>query len=131
MRYAAVIIAILLVVCAALAASALVPADTLSQRLGLQRYLYPQEKVHVTTDQGRYVAGDTVWLRAFVVDATTHRPVSMSRYVYIELQDPMGRTKTRIKLRHDSAGVFAGYLPLSDELPEGDYTMHALALINI
>ncbi|MDE7397606.1 MAG: hypothetical protein K2M98_07765, partial [Muribaculum sp.] len=119
------IITIAIAIAMVMPSMAVVNADSAAYRMELQRYLYPQEKIHVTTDQGRYVAGDTVWLRAFVVDAASHLPLTLSRYVYVELQNPMGDTELRIKLRHDSAGVFAGYLPLSDELPEGNYTMHA------
>ncbi|MDE6714982.1 MAG: hypothetical protein K2J74_00690, partial [Muribaculaceae bacterium] len=38
--------------------------DSVQLRMARQLYEYPQEKMHVTTDQSRYVAGDTVWLRA-------------------------------------------------------------------
>ncbi|MBR5171539.1 MAG: hypothetical protein IKW85_13410 [Muribaculaceae bacterium] len=38
----------------------------------------PQEKIHVMTSQGSYLAGDTIWPRAWVVDAATHQPVNAS-----------------------------------------------------
>ena len=33
------------------------PVDTLSARMDLQRYVYPQEKINVTTDKEHYMAG--------------------------------------------------------------------------
>ena len=45
-------------------------------------------KIHVMTDKSSYATGDTIWLRAFVVDAATHRPVYVSKYVYVELRIP-------------------------------------------
>ena len=39
------------------------------QNLDWQVYNYPQEKIHVMTDKPYYITGDTVWLRAFVVNA--------------------------------------------------------------
>lgn len=101
-----------------------VGADSVSSRLERQLWLYPQEKVHVTTDQSRYVAGDTVWLRAWVVDASTHRQVTASRYVYLELSDPFGAVVGRVKLREQD-GRFPGYMALDPELAEGDYTLTA------
>ena len=78
----------------------------------------------VHTDQSRYVAGDTVWLRAWVVDASTHRQVTASRYVYLELSDPFGAVVGRVKLREQD-GRFPGYMALDPELAEGDYTLTA------
>lgn len=101
-----------------------VEADSAGVRLARQVWAYPQEKVHVTTDQCRYVAGDTVWLRAWVVDASTHRQVCASRYVYLELSDPFGSVVERVKLR-ERDGRFPGYLALDPELAEGDYTLTA------
>ena len=46
----------------------------------------PQEKIYVHTDKPYYVAGDTLWFRAHLVDAVTHTPISRSRYINIELQ---------------------------------------------
>ena len=72
--------------------------DSLASRLDMQRYLYPQEKIHVSTDKEHYMAGGTIWLRAFVADAATNAPVTASRYAYVELRDALGLTTDRVKL---------------------------------
>ncbi len=105
-------------------ASTALDPDSIAARLDRQRWIYPQEKVHVTTDQARYVAGDTVWLRAWVVDAASHEQVAASRYVYIELADPFGNVVDRVKIREQD-GRFPGHLPLNPDLAEGDYTLSA------
>ena len=70
------------------------------------------------------MAGDTIWLRARCVDAASHRPVAASRYVYAELRDESGALVRRIKiLRRDS--LYAGYLPVPTDAPDGDYTFSA------
>lgn len=98
--------------------------DSVAARLDRQRFEYPQETIHVTTDQGVYLAGDTIWMRPFVVDAATHQQVGASRYVYVELAAPTGEVVKRVKLLgHD--GRYKGYLPLALELPEGQYTLSA------
>ena len=101
-----------------------VPFDTISARLDYQRYVFPQEKIHVTTDQGRYVTGDTIWLRAWVTDAASGHQVNASKYVYVELLSPFGKVEKRIKIREDN-GLYSGYLDLDEELPEGNYTLAA------
>ena len=102
-------------------------ADSIAARMALQRYTFPQEKVHVMTDKPRYMAGDTIWLRAWVVDASTHRPVNASQFVYVELQNPLDTVVTRIKLRQ-RAGVFSGHIALSPEMAEGAYQLSAYTM---
>ena len=99
----------------------------ISERLALQRYNFPQEKLHITTDKSRYLAGDTIWLRAFVVNAATHEPVDASKYCYVELINPFDSIELRIKVKEKN-GVLQGYLALSPELPEGSYTLAAYTL---
>lgn len=84
--------------------------DVISERLALQRYNFPQEKLHITTDKSRYMAGDTIWLRAFVVNAATHEPVDASKYCYVELLNPFDSIEMRIKIKERN-GVIRGTLP--------------------
>ncbi len=99
--------------------------DAISARIDLQRTEFPQEKIHVMTDQGNYLVGDTIWLRAWVVDAATHQPVNASQFVYVELVSPTDSVYSRIKIHPDANGVFRGYLPLDISLPEGRYQLTA------
>lgn len=109
---------------AAVLLSVLPAASQSSNPFAEQVLRYPQEKLHVHTDKDTYVAGDTIWLRARCVDAASHRPVAASRYVYAELRDESGALMRRIKiLRRDS--LYAGYLPVPTDAPDGDYTFSA------
>ena len=100
----------------------------IAERLDLQRYEFPQEKIHVMTDRGAYLAGDTLRLRAWVVDAATHHPVSASQFVYVELLSPIDSLCARVKIHQDDDGVFQGYLPIPEDLPEGRYQLTAYTL---
>lgn len=109
---------------AAVLLSVLPAASQSSNPFAEQVLRYPQEKLHIHTDKDTYVAGDTIWLRARCVDAASHRPVAASRYVYAELRDESGALVRRIKiLRRDS--LYAGYLPVPTDAPDGDYTFSA------
>ncbi len=99
-------------------------ADTLRARLERQYYEYPQEKIHITTDRNHYMGGDTIWLRGHVVSASTHEPVAVSKYMYVELRSPYNTVEQRIKVI-ERGGVYAGYIPLDLRIPEGDYTIVA------
>ncbi|MBO7610295.1 MAG: hypothetical protein J6S96_08870 [Muribaculaceae bacterium] len=99
--------------------------DAVSQRFDQQRYEFPQEKIHLTTDRSKYLAGDTIWLRAWVVDAASHSPVQVSEFIYVELVSPNDTVEVRVKLHADKKGVFQGYIPLAPSLPEGIYQLTA------
>lgn len=99
-------------------------ADSISSRIRHQLQLFPQEKVFVHTDRYRYMAGDTIWLRAHLVDAVTHIPASVSRYVYVELADEADSIVNRIKLREDNE-IYRGQLVLDSLLGQGYYTLRA------
>ena len=102
--------------------------ETVADRIDRQRCEFPQEKIHVMTDRGSYMAGDTIWLRAWVVDATTHQPVNASRFVYVELMSPSDSVFTRVKLHSGDDGVFQGYVPLDVIMPEGRYQLIAYTM---
>ena len=104
-----------------------ISVDILAKRLGEQVYQYPQEKIHVMTDKSDYFGGDTVWFRAFVVDASTHVPVKASKYVYVELTNAFDSLVSRVKIM-ERGGVYAGYLPLEAQMAEGEYTLTAYTM---
>ena len=49
------------------------------------------------TDKPYYITGDTIWFRAFVVNAVNHQPVDASKFVYVELISPMNEVSMRIQ----------------------------------
>ena len=89
-----------------------------------QMLLFPQEKIHLQTDKPHYVSGETIWFCAYVVDATEHIPVTESRYVYVELIDPLDSVLVRQKIRHDSIS-YSGYISIPEDIPEGAYELRA------
>ncbi len=86
---------------------------------------YPHEKIYAQTDRSIYMSGETVWFRIHLVDALFLKQANASRYVYIELINPIGKVVERAKIRPDSTGCFYGQLQLSEELEEGNYSLRA------
>ena len=115
----------LMLLCSAILSAQPFSVDTLFSRMERQALLYPMEKVHLHTDRGTYVAGETIWIKAYVVDGITHLPSRRSRYVYVALQNPFGEVVSRVCLRPDSSGSIHGNLVLPDDLAKGDYTLTA------
>ena len=109
---------------------AILPAQTLSvdeffERTSQQCMIYPSEKVYLHTDRSSFVAGDTVWMRAYVVHGIAHTPMRQSAYVYVELQNPFMETVSRVRLKADKDGFIHGNIPLPEDLPKGEYSLYA------
>lgn len=78
--------------------------DSLARRLEYQAWIYPQEKLYVSTDKDVYTAGDTIRFRAFLVDAVKlTQKTDGSKYVYVELKNPFGETESKIKVKENDS----------------------------
>ncbi|HBK31367.1 MAG TPA: hypothetical protein DDZ78_07070 [Porphyromonadaceae bacterium] len=110
---------------AAIAQESTEEADSVSVRFMQQLYVFPQEKIYLQTDKSDYLSGEQIRFRAHLVNAADHKPVYISRYVYVEIINPADDVVKRVKIRPDSTGSYHGYLNLADDLPEGAYTLRA------
>lgn len=99
--------------------------DSVEARLQQQLIAFPQEKIYVQTDKSSYLSGERIWVRAHMVDALSHQPVFLSRYIYLELISPLDDLVKRVKIRPDSTGAYSGYMDLEDDLVQGGYTLRA------
>ena len=85
-------------------------------------FLFPQEKFYLQNDKNEYISGEKVWFRVYLADALTHRPVSDSRYSYVELTGEANDSiYCRVKIKPDSLSLHHGYLPIPPNLPTGNY----------
>lgn len=79
------------------------------------------EKLYVHTDKDVYTSLDTIWLRAYLVNAITNHQVDYSRYIYVELVDRLNTVHWREKVqRVTNDSLFLGYFPIPD-VPQGEY----------
>lgn len=82
------------------------------------------EKVFIHTDNHLYVAGEYLWLRAYLVDATFHRPIDASSVIYIELLDKNNKAVLQSKIpANEMKGETSLYLPATIET--GGYVLRA------
>ena len=96
----------------------------IDQRFNEQLRIFPQEKLHLHTDRDYYVPGEKIWFKAYVTDAASHQYPTDSRYVYVELISSVDTLINRVMVRPEE-GMFHGYLPINEIIPEGDYTLRA------
>lgn len=74
--------------------------------------IFPQEKVYLQFDNTSYYTGETIWFKAFVVNASTLQR-AQSKVLYVDLISPSGVLLKQQKLKI-VAGQADGSLPLLD-----------------
>jgi len=87
----------------------------------------PVEKVHLHFDKPYYSVGDTIWMKAYVVNESNELS-SLSKLLHIDLVNDNGVVKTSIAMPI-TKGLGWGAVTLSDSLQEGNY--HIRAYTNI
>lgn len=82
------------------------------------------EKAYLHLDKPWYTAGETIWLQAYVVDATRHQPDTLSKVLHVELLNGNNQLVARRNLRLET-GLAPGDVALPDTLSPGNYTLRA------
>ncbi|MDX9749235.1 MAG: MG2 domain-containing protein, partial [Paludibacter sp.] len=98
--------------------------ERIAQRFGRLWNTVPQEKVYLHTDKYLYSAGETIWLKAYMVHASNHRPLQQSKFVYVELLDSASIVKQRLKIQRTKTGAY-GSMKLPADYKPGEYTLRA------
>jgi hypothetical protein len=83
-----------------------------------------KEKTFVHTDKPAYVAGETIWLKAYTVDACFHYPTTISKIVYAELLTEEKKAVLQAKLILIN-GNGNGSFSLPTTLKSGNYLLRA------
>lgn len=100
------------------------PMQSLAQKLVEYYARYPQEKIYVQTDKPYYLGGETMWFRAYLVNATGHKLSTLSKKVYIELTNESDSLIKKILLNAADLKM-DGSFKLPDTLQEGTYYLRA------
>ena len=85
---------------------------------------YPQQKVYLHLDKTAYHAGEKIWYRAYLVDARSHRPDTISKNLVVELVNSFGQISLIQLLRLEN-GFARGDFHIPDTLAEGLYQIRA------
>ena len=97
--------------------------ETVVKKLHAFHSRNPQEKLYVQFDKPFYAAGDSIWFKAYLVEASLHSLDSQSRVMYVELLNA-GNTILQRKILYTN-GVSFGEFALPDTLQEGKYLIRA------
>ncbi len=97
---------------------------TITQALEKFRKTYPQEKIHLHLDKPCYSIGDTIYFKAYVVNAEKNLPSAISNILYVDVIDENNNIQQTLR-RPVTDGVAWGTIVLNDSLPEGIYKIRS------
>lgn len=85
---------------------------------------FPQQKAYLHTDKSDYLAGETIWIKAYLVSARSHVPDTTSTNLFVELINTRNQVVEFLILPLHN-GFSAASIKLSDSLSEGNYQLKA------
>ncbi len=98
--------------------------NSILEKLTERQSQHPTFKVYMSHDKPAYVAGETLWFTAFVVDGSFHKLNALTQTIYAELLDANGSIIEKLML-NAPLGVASGSLIIPDSIPEGNYVLRA------
>ena len=101
--------------------------DSLMLRYGTYSSWCTPEKVYLHLDRTCYTAGESIWFKAWVRDASEYTVLPRSRFVYAEVLDEKGEGVVRVKVKRGNSG-FDGCIELPPNLETGNYTVRGYTL---
>ena len=101
--------------------------DSLLLRFDTFSTLCSPEKVYLHYDRSCYTAGETIWFKGWVQEASRLSLLPPSNFLYAEVLDWHGVAVVRVKIKREEDG-FPGCIELPDNLETGNYTLRAYTL---
>ena len=100
------------------------PVTTLGQNFEQYSRQALTEELFLHLDRPAYVAGETLWFKAYAVDGTYHRPLPLSKVAYVEVLDAAQHPVLQAKIGLAQA-MGQGSFELPTELATGRYVVRA------
>ena len=98
--------------------------DSLLRKFDAYRVASASEKIYVHVDQDVYLTGETIWLKMYLINATTHKPTDISKVVYVEVVDQFKHVVLQAKIpMRDGFGSGSLFIPAS--IDAGYYSVRA------
>lgn len=85
----------------------------------------PREKLYLQFDKSIYAVGDTIWFKAYLVEAYFNTYSPISGVIYVELVKPDGEVLQTIALPTNLGLTWAGVALKEQLYPPGNYTFRA------
>lgn len=98
--------------------------ETIEGKVSQARERALQEKLYMHIAQDFYLTGEMMWVRIYQVDATVHKPVSLSKVAYVEILNRDKEQVVQAKIELDENGG-EGSLFIPATLPSDTYLVRA------
>ncbi|MFC4874545.1 TonB-dependent receptor plug domain-containing protein [Negadavirga shengliensis] len=98
--------------------------EKIETHLSVWRINYAPEKVYLHHDKPFYRAGEVVWLKAYLVNASNLQHSDKSNILYVDLTNEAGEAVKKLKL-NPVQGRAHGDISLPEDLQEGIYRLTA------
>lgn len=83
-----------------------------------------QQKIYLKTDKEKYMVGESIWLKAYVLKASNLQPDNTSNEVFVDLIGYDKEVYQNIIIRNIE-GFANGDIAIADSIPEGNYQIVA------
>lgn len=88
-------------------------------------FIRPQEKAYLQTDRNNYLAGESIWFKAYTL--LDEKPTILSKVIYIDLLDPAGKVVDK-KMLNLKDGTADGVLDIRTEMASGIYYLRCYTM---
>ncbi len=89
-------------------------ADIIEQKFDSFSQIFLHEKIFAHTDKDFYAAGEIIWFKLYVVNATNNKPLSLSKVAYVEVLDSNNSGVLHAKITlHNGHGTGSFFVPLN------------------
>ncbi len=99
-------------------------ADSLTRKFEVYRQQTAAEKIYLHTDRAVYLTGEMLWFKVYQVDGSLHKPLDLSKVVYVEVISAAKEKMVQVKVEM-SEGFGSGSLFLPASLNSGFYSLRA------
>jgi len=115
--------------------SALFCSSTLAQEIGNKGKIIaqydsilhqvPREKIYAHLDKTTYLSLDTIWFKAYLMNASVHTPSSISSLIYTEIINEKGDVVERLSLPTAMGLTWGSFALKLEKYKPGNYTFRA------
>ncbi len=98
--------------------------DSLTKHFNNHRSQSVVEKIYLHTDRSFYLTGETMWFKVYQVDASQHKPLDLSKVVYIEVIGSSNQAMIQLKVELKN-GFGSGSIFLPASLNSASYSLRA------
>lgn len=98
--------------------------EKIRTNLAVWKTNYGPEKVYLHHDKPYYMAGEVIWLKAYLVHASGLTPSKKSKILYVDLINEKNELVKKLKLEAEQ-GRTHGDLSIPGNIQEGQYTLVA------